>query len=163
MDSTVRVSGRSARHTVSSFHFLAPPEFFQVSFTRHTMGWRVLPPFNPSGTIPVSFWQHGVPYRDLLLWDNSGKRLSSGLAKVAGFSQRFPNIFSPLHGPPWLTTRFSCDPAKCLHPQLLRMCPSQIPSERTCSLMWACVELQLNHVPSELVPAWEEEPTLFFF
>ena len=34
----------------------------------YMVGWRLLPPFGPSQIILVSFWwQHHVPYRDLLL------------------------------------------------------------------------------------------------
>ena len=55
MDSRVRLSGRLAGHIISFLLLLAPPEFFWVSFTRHTMGWRVLPPLGPSRILPVSF------------------------------------------------------------------------------------------------------------
>ena len=52
--------------------------------TGHIMGWRLLPPFGPSQILPGSFHQlHHVPYQDLLLWDNSCKRLLSCLAKAA--------------------------------------------------------------------------------
>ena len=49
----------------------------------------------PSLFLPVSFrQQHPVLYQDLLLRDNSGKRLSLCLAKAGSFSQWFPNLSS---------------------------------------------------------------------
>ena len=54
MDSSPRVSGRLAGHMV----------------------WHLLPPFDPSWILLVSFWQQlQVTYQDLLLWDGSGKKL----------------------------------------------------------------------------------------
>ena len=52
MDSSVRVSGRLAGRIISLL-LLAPPGFFWVSFTRHTTGCRVLPPFRPSQILSV--------------------------------------------------------------------------------------------------------------
>ena len=66
-DGFLKVSGRLAGHTVFSLLLLASPQCFRVSFTRHTMGWRVLPPFGPSRILLVSFlWQHRGLYQDLL-------------------------------------------------------------------------------------------------
>ena len=59
------------------------------------VGWHLLPFFGPSWILPVSFqWQHHVLYPDLMLWDNSCKRLSSRLAKVGSFGQQFPNALA---------------------------------------------------------------------
>ena len=37
------------------------------------------------------WWQHHIPYQNLLFWDNMCKWLSSCLVKAGGFGQQFPN------------------------------------------------------------------------
>lgn len=68
---------------------------------------------------------------------------------------------NPLQPSSWtlIMTKFSSDQARCLHSQPPRTCFSQLPLERIpCSLVLVCVELQLNHMPSPLVPPREEGP-----
>ena len=67
MDSSMRVSGRWAEHVISSLLHLVPPKFFQVSFTRRTMGWQLLPAFGQSKLLLVHFQkQYHLLYQDLL-------------------------------------------------------------------------------------------------
>ena len=55
LDSSVRISGRLARHIISSFFLLAPLKFFQVIVTRQIVNWCLLPPFGSSYILLVSF------------------------------------------------------------------------------------------------------------
>lgn len=57
-----------AGQVISSLLHWAPPKFFWVSFTRHSMGWQLLPAFGPSKLLLVCFQkQCHLLYRDLLL------------------------------------------------------------------------------------------------
>ena len=63
------------------------------------MVWCLLPPLGPSQILPVSFWwQHPVPYRDLLLgtthasgyyhaWPRQAVSVNGSLTETVGFFQ----------------------------------------------------------------------------